>query len=94
MGLLERNFDHFLVSDGRSTPTMRLLERLGLANKPEGHAKSMKPTNLDLAKLRAALQSKGFAHRYQTYFPPPCIWCPSFFLGPCREGGWCGLVLI
>ena len=78
MRMLERNFSYLLVSDGRSTPMIRLLERWGLANRPEGHAKTMKPTTLDLAKLKTALQSKGFAYRYRTYFRPPLYLVPEF----------------
>ena len=78
MKMLERNFNYLLVMDGRSTPTIRLLERLGLATKPEGPAKSMKPTTLDLAKLKATLQNEGFAYRYQTYFYPPLHFIPEF----------------
>lgn len=83
--LLTVNFGFLLISDGRSTPVIRLLEKLGLATRPEGHAGTMKPSTFNLVRLKAELQQKRFAYRYQTYFFPPSYLLPRFHIASWKE---------
>jgi len=80
--MLEINFSYLFVSDGRSTPAIRLLEKLKVASRPEGHGGAMKPTTLDLAKLKESLHREGFSCRHRTFFNPPLYFIPEFL---CRS---------